>query len=325
MSLPSRILERNYLEHFLFTSAELWTTHIAQGFSPAGFRNVQICMIEVIRYYLAGFSKDQILEDCSSSNAGQIYDMVAELIPKYVLEDEKSGDRFTVATWDACSALGLGREISIDAARTLATAKPVMAFVDGDYNTCALAGVQGAAAFGRHIFYQMSIIGNIRMGKLDDASLAYKAANTALEFSSPWHSQLIDLTCGQILAKQLISSANDNDKKFQVSCFEGLRAFSSEDMEYANRILSSAATKPNDLPIELMLVTADLDRLKHYRNTVLKATHKFFEKYSTSWDHQAWLEFLSEIRGSIPDHQMSDAEVGRLLEGEAEAERQRRK
>jgi len=58
--------------------------------------------------------------------------------------------------------------------------------------------------------------------------------------------------------------------------------------------------------------------------TVREATRKFFERYGTSWDHQALLEFLNGLRATIRETQFSDAELRQILEAETAEERQRR-
>src|ERR1035441_2700205 len=57
---------------------------------------------------------------------------------------------------------------------------------------------------------------------------------------------------------------------------------------------------------------------------VKQATRAFFEKCGTSWTHQPWLEFLNGVRATVSAKELSDAEIGQILEAEAGAERQRR-
>lgn len=136
--------------------------------------------------------------------------------------------------------------------------------IDCNYDTCAVVGTKGGSAFGRHLFYQMGIIGNFRLGRTDEAMREGCAAQNGLQISA-WHVELAKLTLGNITANQLMAHATDHDMRFQVRCFEGLRAFTNGNKDDARRILNSAATMPNDLPMEFLFVKADLDRCSQIR------------------------------------------------------------
>ena len=84
--------------------------------------------------------------------------------------------------------------------------------------------------------------------------------------------------------------------------------------------------KPKDREQEKQAVVSlpQQETREDARKTVRQATHIFFEKYATSWNHQAWLEFLNGVRATVSAKQLSDAEVGQILEAEAAAERQLR-
>jgi len=57
---------------------------------------------------------------------------------------------------------------------------------------------------------------------------------------------------------------------------------------------------------------------------VQHATQAFFEKNGTSWNHALWLEFLRGVRTTVSEKQLSNDQVGLILEQEALVERQRR-
>jgi hypothetical protein len=105
----------------------------------------------------------------------------------------------------------------------------------------------------------MNIIGNFRRDRPDLAKIAGAAALIGLQIS-PWHGKLAELTLGIVTAADLIASAKDDLLRFQVNCFDGLRAFTNGDKMNSRRILSLAAAMPNNLPGESLLIKADLDR-----------------------------------------------------------------
>jgi hypothetical protein len=73
---------------------------------------------------------------------------------------------------------------------------------------------------------------------------------------------------------------------------------------------------------ELSALATNEELREEAQTIVRQATREFFDRHRTSWDHQAWLEFLSAVRPSVSAEHLSDAEIGQLLEGEAASERQ---
>jgi hypothetical protein len=90
-------------------------------------------------------------------------------------------------------------------------------------------------------------------------------------------------------------------------------------LEMAAKVLSAAAQPRKDSIVDAQREGA--------RRLVRQGTRRFFDKYGTSWNHQAWLEFLnglrSGLRPNVSAEELSDAEVGQILEAEAAMERQR--
>ncbi len=264
MSTPSKVLEGLHLEQFLIELAGMLAAPISKGWSPAAIRKIQILMIEIARYHLAGFSQSQILAECCSTPEARefsemIYESVVKTIGNVTLGNSATGDSFTPAVGDAYALFEMPRDRSIDHARTGAVMKPAMAFVEGDYDTCAIFGGHGAAAFGRHLFYQLYMIGNFRRGRDEEAKIAGCAAQNGLQIS-PWHGQLAELTLGNVTAAHLMAQAQDGGQRFQVNCFEGLRLYTHGDKVNARRVLTAAAAMPSDLVMEKLFVDADLKR-----------------------------------------------------------------
>ncbi len=263
MSTPTKLLCGVSLEQFLIELSGMMAPPASQGWSPAALRRLQTQVIEIGRYHLAGFSKDQILEECCSTPEARefsegLYTHVVELVSQLMLNDPATGEVSTPSLGDACALLEVPRDRSIDHARMGALAKPMMAFVKGDYDTCAVFGGYGAAAFGRHLYYQLNIIGNFRRGRDEEARIAGCAAQNGLQISS-WHGQLAELTLGKVKAADLLAQAKDNSMRFQVNCFEGLRLFTNGDKGSARHTLTVCEAIPCDL-LEKALVRADLER-----------------------------------------------------------------
>ncbi len=103
------------------------------------------------------------------------------------------------------------------------------------------------------------VLGLRMLGKTAEAKAQGCAAQNGLQIS-PWQAQLAELTLGQITANQLFPEAQDHDSRFQVRCFEGLRAYTNGNKVDARGILESAASMPNNLPMEYVFVKANLDR-----------------------------------------------------------------
>lgn len=103
------------------------------------------------------------------------------------------------------------------------------------------------------------VLGLRMLGKTAEAKAQGCAAQNGLQIS-PWQAQLAELTLGQITANQLFPEAQDHDSRFQVRCFEGLRAYTNGNKVDARGILESAASMPNNLPMEYVFVKANLER-----------------------------------------------------------------
>lgn len=82
--------------------------------------------------------------------------------------------------------------------------------------------------------------------------------------------------------------------------------------ELRARLEKTKSVAPREVPHE------------YTQKAVQQAARTFFGKHGTSWNHQLWLEFLNEVRATISAKEMSDAEIGQLLEAEAAIERKRR-
>jgi len=264
MSKQSKILVGLQLEQFLIELAVAIATPLSQDWKPAAVRKLQIWIIEIARYHFAGFSESQILDECCPTPEARefntkLYETVVHTLANVSLTDSATGEQFVPVVRDVRALFEDSRDFSIDHARTSSVMKPCMAFVESDYDTCATFGAYGAAAFGRHLFYQMNIIGNFRIGRQEEAEIAGCAAQNGLQIS-PWHRKLADLTLGNVTAADLFVLANDDGRRFQVRCFEGLRAYTNGDKENARRILSAAIAMPNNLPMEFLIAKADLDR-----------------------------------------------------------------
>jgi hypothetical protein len=221
-------------------------------------------MVEIGRYHLAGFSEHQIMEELASPSrssrvTGILYAEMVAALGKLLLTDPATDEKFVPGIGELLGVLEIEPDSSIDFARINAVSKPVNAFVNGDYSTCATFGRYGASIFGRHLFYQLSIIGHVRLGRKEAAESAGKAAKMGL-LISPWHLRLTELTLGLVTATDLIPEAQDGNARFQVKVFEGIRALSSGDKAQARTCLTAALTMPNDLPFEYLMAKADLDR-----------------------------------------------------------------
>jgi hypothetical protein len=234
--------------------------------SPATKLKVQISIVETCRYYLAGFSKSQIIEEVyppptPPDIASKLYDATAGTIGEVTCTNPQTGESFTPTAWNAAAAFGIkpGPLSSISFSRTQATCEPMMAYVDGDYEKCVKSASLGADAFGRHAFYQFNMIANQRLGREDAANEAIAAAVNGTQLSQ-WHYYLALLTAGELDPEELVEKAPDSSHRHQVRCFQGARALTLGENEKAKAILTVAKLLPTDFVTEMMIVDADLGR-----------------------------------------------------------------
>jgi hypothetical protein len=263
MPTRSQVLDGQVLEVFLDGLAKMFATQLPKHWDSNTVRGYQVGVIEIARHHLAGFSRQQILEERFESirepNVNeQMYHGVIKAIANIELNDGSEAGAFVPAVWDARAAFDASQFDSITSVRTVAFSKTFMAFGTGDWDTCATSGRQGAAAFGGHLFYQMSIIGSFRRGKPEEAKQAGYAARVGLHYS-PWHARLVELTLGETTAAQMDAEATDDEQRLQVICFAGLRAFTNGDRIGAKRILESGEGFSSD-GFEPLLMRKDLER-----------------------------------------------------------------
>lgn len=255
------------LEQFLIELAQSFISEGATEWPSSAVPLVQMEVIEIARYHLAGFSKAEILREIAPSfrkfsdeQMAFVYGQSTRAINSMVLANAETGEKFGLKVWDSKKSFEMPQQRSIDQARTGAIATPMMGFVKGDWRICVDSGMQGAAAFGRPMFFQLWIIGNLRLKNMAEAMKAGEAAQNCLQAISPWHGRLVDLSLGTVSADELNRMASDDQMRYQVKCFEALRVYSIGDIASARKLLKAASLERSDLVVESALVAADLDR-----------------------------------------------------------------
>jgi hypothetical protein len=263
----SKVMLGLELEQFLIQFAQSFISQGATEWPPSAVPMVIREVIVIARYQLAGFSKVEVLNEIAPSfvrfsdqQMNFVYEEVAGAIKGMVLASAETGERFGLKVWNVRESFGVPHDRSIEHARIGAISKPMMGFVKGEYKICVDSGMQGAAAFGGPMFFQLWIIGNLRLKNLDGARIAAEAAQNCLQVVSPWHGRLVDLTLGNTTASELNRSASDDQMRYQVKCFEALRLYTGGDTVSAARLLKAAASERSDLIVESAMVAADLDR-----------------------------------------------------------------
>jgi len=125
--------------------------------------------------------------------------------------------------------------------------------------------------------------------------------------------------------KPLTSEQLDEMKRIASAKLKQETANASTTATPAQRSSGAAATVTNrpSLPSSVPDDPSGKQR-EPVEKVVKQATRAFFEKHGTSWTHQPWLEFLNGVRATVSAKELSDAEIGQILEAEAAAERQRR-
>jgi hypothetical protein len=262
------------LERFLIYLAQKFVT-ATEGtikWPSSAIPGVQAGVIEIGRYHLAGFSKSEILAEVAEMapvlNAFSdqktyldfVYGVVAAFIARNELQDAKTGEMLRLKIWDVRKQFDMPGDRSIDQSRTGAILALLGGFVKGDYQACVKFGMLGSAAFGRPMFFQLWIIGCLRLKQVIEARAAAEAAQDCLQLVSPWHRELVKLTLGDRTAKDLMKAASDETMFFQVRCFEALRHYTNGDINTARDLIKSGLAQKSDLVVETALMHADLDR-----------------------------------------------------------------
>ena len=251
------------LEKFLSGAARHIIDNAFEGADENAIAKLDVEVTEIGRYYLAGFSINDIRRERSALKSNVfdlLYESVREIVDVAAMTDPVTSEKLCPNVGGPIRRLGIDKDLSINDARTVATLGPIQAFVKGDYAIAAELGEFGASAFGRHLFYQMYMIGNARLNREQEAAAAGEAALLGLAMASPWHFQLAALTLGKVNRDELLKLCNDDRMRFQVLCFDGLRACTVGNYHHAQDILTSASNIKTDLGMEHMLVDADLSR-----------------------------------------------------------------
>jgi hypothetical protein len=257
------ILTGLLLEQFLSGAARHIANNVFEGADQTTLAKLNVEVAEIGRYYLAGFSKNEIRGERAALKANVfdlLYTSFQELVDAATMTDPVTSQKLRPDVGGAIRRLGIDKELSINDARIAATLGPIQAFVEGDYGIAAELGEYGASVFGRPLFYQMYIIGNARLNREQEAEAAGEAALLGLVMAAPWHFQLAALTLGKTSKDNLLKLCNEDRGRFQVLCFDGLRACTAGDYHYARDVLTRASNMKTDLGMEHMLVDADLRR-----------------------------------------------------------------
>jgi len=230
----------------------------------SGKARAQRNIINVLRSYLAGFSKQDIIQDMFTEATKEairtFLDEIVELVPVMRLTDPATGERYAPEVWNVRTALGLPLNVGVQEAELEAIAKAVVCFKEGDYDECARVSSEGCPAFGKHIFHQLCLISYLRLGRLDAAGEAFDGAKISLQHT-PWHLSLAKLTFGQASWLEVLKESRDENSLFQARIFDGFRDFTEGRPALARQKLTLAKTMAQDLPFEYSMLLAELDRL----------------------------------------------------------------